>query len=107
MRDSGPGIDSATLPLLFQKFNRIEIAERQKGLGLGLFIVSELVHAHAGRVEVASAVGQGACFAVILPLAPAQLASVDPAASADFAGDRGNRNSLWGGFDDGTAGNCK
>lgn len=107
VRDSGPGIDAAKLPLLFQKFNRIEIAERQEGLGLGLFIVSELVHAHAGRVEVASAVGQGACFAVILPLAPAQLASVDPAASADFAGDRGNRNSLWGGFDDGTAGNCK
>lgn len=69
VRDSGPGIDPQKLPALFQKFNRIEITERQGGLGLGLFIVRELVVAHGGRVEVESVLGQGSCFSVILPLA--------------------------------------
>jgi len=73
VRDSGPGIDGQKLPMLFQKFNRIEIAERQEGLGLGLFIVRELVHAHSGRVEVSSALGEGTCFSVFLPLAVALL----------------------------------
>jgi PAS domain S-box-containing protein len=69
VRDSGPGIDPAKLSTLFQKFNRIEINERQEGIGLGLFIVKELVAAHGGRVEVESCLGQGSCFAVFLPLA--------------------------------------
>jgi signal transduction histidine kinase len=69
VRDSGPGIDPAKLSTLFQKFNRIEINERQEGIGLGLFIVKELVAAHGGRVEVESSLGQGSCFAVFLPLA--------------------------------------
>jgi signal transduction histidine kinase len=72
VRDSGPGIDAEKLPTLFQKFNRIEIGERQEGLGLGLFIVRELVAAHGGRVEVTSVVGEGSCFSVFLPLAAPQ-----------------------------------
>lgn len=69
VRDSGPGIDPEKLPTLFQKFNRIEITERQEGVGLGLYIVSELVSAHGGGVEVASTLGAGSCFSVFLPLA--------------------------------------
>ena len=72
LRDTGPGIDAQTLPSLFEKFTRIEVAERQEGLGLGLFIVRELVAAHGGRVEVSSVVGEGSCFSVILPLAISQ-----------------------------------
>jgi PAS domain S-box-containing protein len=76
VRDSGPGIDPAKLPRLFQKFNRIEISERQEGLGLGLFIVKELVTAHGGRVAVESELGKGSCFSVFLPLADAEREAV-------------------------------
>jgi len=71
LRDTGPGIDAQKLPSLFEKFTRIEVTERQEGLGLGLFIVRELVAAHGGRVEVSSVVGEGGCFSVFLPLAGA------------------------------------
>ena len=67
--DSGPGIAPERLPTLFQKFNRIELADRQEGVGLRLYIVSELVGAHGGKVEVASTPGVGTSFSVVLPLA--------------------------------------
>ena len=68
VRDSGPGIEPEKLPHLFQKFQRMEIGERQEGVGLGLYIVKKLVAAHGGRVEVDSVVGRGSCFSVILPV---------------------------------------
>ena len=71
VRDNGAGIDAEKLPTLFQKFSRIETGERREGLGLGLYIVSQLVDAHGGRVEVESALGKGSCFSVFLPLADA------------------------------------
>lgn len=112
VRDTGPGIDPAKLPTLFQKFNRIEIRERQEGLGLGLFIVRELVHAHGGRVEVASAPGEGSCFSVFLPLADAAGDSVgsDPSTVSSQhlrESDSENRhlNIIPGGFGVGTTRN--
>jgi signal transduction histidine kinase len=72
VRDNGSGIDPEKLPELFQKFSRIETGERREGLGLGLYIVSQLVVAHGGRVEVESALGNGSCFSVFLPLAAPQ-----------------------------------
>ena len=68
VRDSGPGIEPEKLPHLFQKFQRMEIGERQEGVGLGLYIVKKLVAAHGGRVEVDSVVGRGSRFSVILPV---------------------------------------
>jgi signal transduction histidine kinase len=72
VRDNGPGIDPEKLETVFQKYHRIEITERQEGLGLGLYIVRELVKAHGGRVEVESKLGTGSCFSVFLPI-PATL----------------------------------
>ena len=71
VRDNGQGIDPEKLPALFQKFSRIETGERRAGLGLGLHIVSQLILAHGGRVEVESALGKGSCFSVFLPRAGA------------------------------------
>jgi PAS domain S-box-containing protein len=68
VRDSGPGIPPDKLPHLFKKFQRIEIGERQEGVGLGLYIVKKLIAAHGGRVEVDSVVGEGSCFSVIFPV---------------------------------------
>ena len=73
--DSGPGIDPKKLPTLFEKFNRIEITERQEGVGLGLYIVREFVGAHGGHVQVASVPGEGSRFSVMLPLAAAEEAT--------------------------------
>jgi PAS domain S-box-containing protein len=69
VRDNGPGIDPQMIPVLFQKFRRLETSERREGVGLGLYIVKELVAAHGGRVEVDSAIGQGSAFSIFLPLA--------------------------------------
>lgn len=69
VRDTGRGIDPEKIPSLFQKFHRLESSEAQEGLGLGLYIVKELVTAHGGRIEVESAIGQGSAFSIFLPLA--------------------------------------
>ena len=75
IRDSGPGIEPEKLPSLFQKFHRLENTEKHEGLGLGLYIVKELVEAHGGRVEVESVPGEGSCFSVLLPLTDAAQAN--------------------------------
>jgi signal transduction histidine kinase len=66
--DRGSGIPSTDLPLLFERYYRGHRHEGQ-GLGLGLYIVKRLVEAHSGRVEVASAPGEGSVFTVRLPAA--------------------------------------
>jgi len=53
------------LPLLFQPF--FSRTGDRKGLGLGLFIASEIVKAHQGRIEVASSQKEGTTFTVVLP----------------------------------------
>ncbi len=66
--DNGPGIDAAGMATLFHKFERLEQREAHEGLGLGLYIVRELVNAHGGRVAVESLPGKGSCFSVYLPI---------------------------------------
>ena len=68
VRDTGHGIDPEKIPSLFQKFQRLESSEPQEGLGLGLYIVKELVTAHGGRTEVESIIGKGSAFSIFLPL---------------------------------------
>ncbi|MGV8895294.1 MAG: sensor histidine kinase [Rhodoglobus sp.] len=68
VRDTGPGIDSALQPNIFERFVRGDGSRsRAKGsTGLGLAIVSAVVEAHGGRAEVASEPGD-TVFRVILP----------------------------------------
>jgi signal transduction histidine kinase len=76
--DRGVGIAKAELGRIFEKFYRGSgAAVHREGFGLGLSIVQELVHAHRGRVEVESMVGEGSTFRVLLPLAPAAPITVD------------------------------
>ena len=64
----GPAIPAELLPVLFDPFRRGAAAnERAHGLGLGLFIVREIVHAHGGTVAVTSDDTTGTCFRVSLP----------------------------------------
>ncbi|MEP5632841.1 MAG: ATP-binding protein [Tateyamaria sp.] len=69
--DYGPGIDPVHLPRLTERFYRAD-DHRSKalgGTGLGLAIVKHIVNRHRGRLRVQSTLGQGATFAVILPVA--------------------------------------
>lgn len=69
VRDTGPGIDPADLPRVFE---RLYVAQRYRavrpeGSGLGLSIVHELVTAMQGTVRVESEPGAGTLVSVELP----------------------------------------
>jgi signal transduction histidine kinase len=69
--DTGPGIPEDQLSVVFEKYQRAPRDQFRSGSGLGLFIVRELVKEHGGQVEVTSTIGEGTCFTVRLPAAPA------------------------------------
>jgi PAS domain S-box-containing protein len=73
----GPPIPADLLPHIFEPYRRTTVrSERAKGLGLGLFITEQVVHAHGGRVEVHSTADEGTTFTVRLPCAdPTDVAS--------------------------------
>ena len=68
--DSGIGISPEALDRLFKPFSQVDsgLARRFEGTGLGLVMVKALVELHGGTVAVESAVGDGSCFTVWLPL---------------------------------------
>lgn len=70
VRDHGIGISAGDQQRIFQRFERASGQRQHPGLGLGLWITSELVKALGGRITVASALGAGAAFSVFLPRRP-------------------------------------
>ena len=84
--DSGIGISPEGLERLFTPFSQIDsgLARKFEGTGLGLAMVKLLAELHGGAVGVESAVGQGSCFTVWLPLREPErvaLASANPPAA--------------------------
>jgi signal transduction histidine kinase len=73
VRDAGPGIPPDEIERVFERFYRLDASRSRAtgGTGLGLAVVKSLVEAHGGRVEVASALGEGSTFVVVLPITPA------------------------------------
>ena len=69
VEDNGPGIPLEKRDQLFEAFSRIEeTAAGQEGVGLGLYVVSQLVAAMGGRIDLASS-SKGTTFSIVLPCA--------------------------------------
>jgi two-component system phosphate regulon sensor histidine kinase PhoR len=67
--DDGPGIAPQHLPRLTERFYRVNVAaSREKGgTGLGLAIVKHILNRHRGELLIASTLGRGSTFSVVLP----------------------------------------
>lgn len=65
--DNGPGVDLQQVDKLFEPF----FTTSSQGTGLGLAVVSSVVNAHQGRIEVTNNVHGGACFNLLLPISAA------------------------------------
>jgi len=68
VKDDGPGIQPEQLAHLFERYYRVDYSGFQfSGLGLGLYICSEIIKKHGGRIGVDSEPGNGATFWFTLP----------------------------------------
>lgn len=71
IHDTGPGIDEALLPRLFEPFvqGKRSLDRRVGGLGIGLTMVKRLIELHGGSIDARSAT-EGSTFELQLPLLP-------------------------------------
>ncbi|MEO8269978.1 MAG: CheR family methyltransferase, partial [Aureliella sp.] len=70
VQDTGIGMDSATVGMMFQEFHQADssIARSRGGLGLGMALSRRLVTMHGGKISASSdGLGQGSCFTLELP----------------------------------------
>ena len=69
--DTGEGIPPEELPLVFERFHRVDPSRSRAtgGVGLGLTIAKQLVEANGGSIRAESTPGQGSRFIFDLPLA--------------------------------------
>ncbi len=75
VRDTGAGISPEAQERLFKRFSQVDnsISRRHGGTGLGLAISKGLVEAMGGTVGVDSALGQGSCFWLEIPMMTAEV----------------------------------
>lgn len=67
VQDFGPGIPYGLQTKVFERFERAISSHTVSGLGLGLYIVKQIVEAHDGTIRVDSEHGRGSIFIVELP----------------------------------------
>jgi signal transduction histidine kinase len=81
--DTGIGIGSEHLPIIFDMFRQVDSSDARsfRGAGLGLYIVRRLVQELSGEVRVESVVGRGSTFSVVLP----QFVAASPDVESDGA----------------------
>jgi len=70
VQDEGPGIAPEKQATVFERFTRGDSTSSIGGLGLGLFIVREIVAGQGGSIRLDGRCGAGARFVVELPLRP-------------------------------------
>ncbi len=67
VRDEGPGIGAEDRAHIFERFYRMADHERVTGTGLGLSISRDLARRMGGDLDVASRLGVGSAFVLVLP----------------------------------------
>ena len=65
--DQGPGIALQDQERIFQRFERAQVTKAVSGLGLGLYVVRQIIDTHGGTIRVKSELGAGTTFNVCLP----------------------------------------
>jgi two-component system C4-dicarboxylate transport sensor histidine kinase DctB len=68
VEDNGPGIPLQVLPKLFRSF--VTTKPRGQGTGLGLRICRRIIEEMQGTITAANRPQGGACFEILLPVAP-------------------------------------
>ncbi len=68
--DQGMGIAPEKQALVFDRFERAVSHVNISGLGLGLYIIKQIVSAHGGEIRLQSELGRGSTFIVELPFLP-------------------------------------
>jgi len=67
--DKGPGIPSEKIPFLFNRYYQVETdGNRSSGLGIGLYICSEIIKKHNGKIGLDTMPGKGSTFWFTLPV---------------------------------------
>lgn len=66
--DTGEGIESDVLPIIFDPYRQGQSGKGRLGVGLGLAIVKRIVEAHGGTISATSQPGQGTTFTLLLPV---------------------------------------
>jgi signal transduction histidine kinase len=90
IRDNGPGISAAMLPTVFEMFSQAgtTLDRSAGGLGIGLYLVKQLVELHNGSIEARSdGSGQGSEFMITLPALAACAPSAGIERPPQFAGE--------------------
>ena len=74
-QDTGPGIPADHLKHIFKRFYRVsQDSGPERGTGLGLYICSEIIQNHQGKIYAESEIGKGTAIRIVLPRAkPTQL----------------------------------
>jgi signal transduction histidine kinase len=67
VKDEGLGISAKQLPYIFERFFRAEKTKNLEGIGLGLYLCRQIIHAHNGRVWAESEEGKGSTFYFSIP----------------------------------------
>jgi signal transduction histidine kinase len=70
VRDTGPGIAEADQGRIFEEFHQVDNTSTRKkgGTGLGLAISKRIVALHGGTLGVASVLGEGSTFRIVIPV---------------------------------------
>ena len=69
VRDTGPGIEEAEQPRVFQRFYRGTEYRDTEGVGIGLYLVRQIAEGQGGYTKLTSRIGAGSTFSIYLPRA--------------------------------------
>ncbi len=91
--DTGVGIAQEDIDRIFEPF--FSKKNKEKGTGLGLTMVANIVSSHGGWIDVDSTPGQGTVFSIYIPARPGQQEKQEPEVSTNLAGCNGTELILF------------